>query len=148
VGPLAEDNVSGKRVDFHVFDLSGSTAADVVIVDPSAPFHIGQNDAKLWRQFEMLEIEHNTWIGIWDAETGETYFKRCYYGGYSEVTLKLNCELVPRTELLGLQTIYRRSINKQQCCIWSRECAWYTADRTIAEESFPTDIPCGLFSTL
>jgi hypothetical protein len=36
VGLLAVDDINGKRVDSHVFDLSGS-AVDVMIADPTPP---------------------------------------------------------------------------------------------------------------
>ena len=33
-------SVNGKRVDFHVFDLAGSTGADVMIADPTSPSYV------------------------------------------------------------------------------------------------------------
>ena len=32
--------VNGRRVDFHVFDLAGSTGADVMIADPTSPSYV------------------------------------------------------------------------------------------------------------
>jgi hypothetical protein len=34
--------VNGKRLDFHVFDTSGSVGCDVTILDPTCPSCLGQ----------------------------------------------------------------------------------------------------------
>jgi hypothetical protein len=46
--------VNGKRVDFHVFDLTGSIGADVMITDPTAPSYLerGWDEARLLRECE------------------------------------------------------------------------------------------------
>ena len=47
--------VNGKRVDFHVFDLSGSVGADNMIVDPTAPSYSGYSEAGLFAKFETMK---------------------------------------------------------------------------------------------
>ena len=46
--------VNGQRVDFHLFDMSGSVSADVIIVDPTAPCYVrhGLDEARLFSECE------------------------------------------------------------------------------------------------
>jgi hypothetical protein len=54
-----------------LLDLSGSSAADVMIVDPTAPSYIGLDDVKLFRQSETLKREKRT-------------FQRRYHGTFED----------------------------------------------------------------
>jgi hypothetical protein len=47
--------LNGKRVDFHVCDLSGSIGADVMIVDPTATAYSSLDDVQLFRKYETLK---------------------------------------------------------------------------------------------
>jgi hypothetical protein len=40
--------VNGKRVDFHVFDTSGSVGCDLTIVDPTCPSYLGKSESVLF----------------------------------------------------------------------------------------------------
>jgi hypothetical protein len=53
-GSLEEEDTFGRRVEFNVFDLSGSIPADVMTADPSAPSYIYLDDAKLLRNYDTL----------------------------------------------------------------------------------------------
>jgi hypothetical protein len=55
--------INGKRVDFHVFDLSGSVGADVMIVDPTAPSYSRLDEAKLFSKYETLKREKHVLNG-------------------------------------------------------------------------------------
>jgi hypothetical protein len=47
--------VNGKRVDFHVFDNSGSVGCDVTIVDSTCPSYLGKSKAVLFREAEQAK---------------------------------------------------------------------------------------------
>jgi hypothetical protein len=47
--------VNGKRVDFHVFDTSGSVGCDVTIVDPTCPTYLGKSESALFRDAEKAK---------------------------------------------------------------------------------------------
>ncbi len=55
--------VNGKRVDFHVFDLSGSVGADNMIVDPTAPSYSGYSEAGLFAKFEKMKRDKHVLHG-------------------------------------------------------------------------------------
>ena len=44
--------VNGERVDFHVVDMAGSIGADVVFLDPTAPWYVesGLDEASLFSE--------------------------------------------------------------------------------------------------
>jgi hypothetical protein len=51
--------MNGKRVDFHVFDLSGSIGADVMVVDPTCPTYRDMDEVELFRKFETSKrVKH------------------------------------------------------------------------------------------
>jgi hypothetical protein len=52
VVPLADDDINGKRVAFHVFDLSGSTAAYLMIVDAADTPYSSPDDVNVFRKVE------------------------------------------------------------------------------------------------
>jgi hypothetical protein len=58
-GPLDPSLMNGKRVDFHVFDLSGSIGADVMVVDPTCPTYRDMDEVELFRKFETSKrVKH------------------------------------------------------------------------------------------
>ena len=63
VGILDPAFVNGKRVDFHVFDPSGSVGADVMIVDPTAPSYSRLDEVRMFRKFESAKREKHTFNG-------------------------------------------------------------------------------------
>jgi hypothetical protein len=44
---------NGKRVDFHMFDTSGSVGCDVTVVDPTCPSYLGKSESVLFREDEQ-----------------------------------------------------------------------------------------------
>ena len=57
--------VNGKCVDFHVFDLTGSIGADVMIPDPAGPSYVqkGWDESSLLRECERAKREKHVLNG-------------------------------------------------------------------------------------
>ena len=54
-----------KRLDFHVFDVAGSSGVDVMITDPTAPSYIqrGWDESRLMRECERTKREKHVLNG-------------------------------------------------------------------------------------
>ena len=63
VGPLDPALINGKRVDFHVFDLSGSVGADVMVFDPTCPSYEGKAESTMFELFEKAKREKHVLNG-------------------------------------------------------------------------------------
>ena len=63
MGPLDPAVVNGKRVDFHVFDTSGSIARDVTVVDPTVPTYQKKDEAVLFRELEKGKVSKHVLNG-------------------------------------------------------------------------------------
>jgi hypothetical protein len=57
--PVEESDIDGKRLHFHMCDLFGSTAADVIIVDSTALSYTGLDDEKLFRKLKSPKRENS-----------------------------------------------------------------------------------------
>jgi hypothetical protein len=55
--------VNGKRVDFHVFDTSGSVGCDVTIVDPTYPSYLGKSESVLFRSADQAKTRKHVLNG-------------------------------------------------------------------------------------
>ena len=58
-----ENSPNGKRVDLHVFDMSGSIGADATIVDTTAPSYRGMDVCAIFRKFEKQKCDKHVLEG-------------------------------------------------------------------------------------